>query len=80
MNSYIDPDYGPYRAAPGDPRTPDDDRPFEDLSDEEQRERVNAMSASDLRALVWELLDANNDLQRQINCATRRATNGVLTA
>lgn len=69
---------GPTLRYPEPDEPDDDDRPFEGLPDEEQRERVNAMSASDLRALVWELLDANTDLQRQINCAARRATNGVL--
>ena len=69
---------GPTLRYPEPDEPEGDDRPFEDLPAEEQRERVNAMSMGDLRALVWELLDANTDLRRQINCAARRATKGVL--
>lgn len=51
-------DYGPYRGHPQDPRTPDDDRAFDELTTAEQRAALGELSRADL---IQQCVDALDD-------------------
>ena len=51
-------DYGPYRGAPGDPRTPDDDRDILDLSPDELDAHLRALTKAELIQVVHAAIEA----------------------
>jgi len=52
MKAYADPDYGPYTGHPLDPRAPEDERDFADLTPAEQRAELSFKTRAELIELV----------------------------